>query len=629
MTCEHKVYYVEPIDISPLPLPPRRIIKLEPAKRRERAKKQALKPVDTPRRGQPSNVSIEPGHESEASSDPSTQAAGGHDDSNSTHLSVTTPERSETSFDIVDSSRARTPSGDAILSPTGLTNRDSQTTVSQARLDSKVIIITVQSQAGGCLRGDNVPIKITVAHTKRVKSLYGVIVTLYRQARVDMHPALPLGVTEKGKGRQYEDYYPRSKTGLAGLSLSGAGSSHVFRKDMTQAILPLIVDPHDLTAEIHAKLRVPNDVFPTISTVPGGMVSFQYYVEVVLDVKGKLAGQEHNFPGVVVGDQPGPPISSNGLDADRLHTAPFGSPVIDTAPIRREKSVVTVTFDLIVGTRDSERRKGKARAVDDSSDVQAADARQLLSTPDQAARAREHEDWYHNGVYADGGHSPSACHHCWPPDHHQQWHDEYHHHHHHDDGPSSAVPIPASAQLDESQMTEKQRIQRAEQRLLPSQPPDHATVDEGQAIAGATAPELPLDDDAHQSSPLVSVPGNVPPFTASCPPQEHEHDSRTRHAPDYDSTPPPPHPSSTYVSPSPLADDKSEARRRELQARASAPPLNDEHGHDHDVNNTAPPDTATAPPLDEDNHAPAVSVHDDESHADATGTRTDLPVYEQ
>ena len=101
-----------------------------------------------------------------------------------------------------------------------------------------------------------------------MKSLHGVIITLYRQARVDLHPAIPIGPTEKGKEGKYEDYYPRSVTGLGGLSLSGAGSSHVFRKDLSQTVLPLIVDPNTLTADVTGKVGVPEEAFPTIATVP-------------------------------------------------------------------------------------------------------------------------------------------------------------------------------------------------------------------------------------------------------------------------------------------------------------------------------------------------------------------------
>ena len=89
-----------------------------------------------------------------------------------------------------------------------------------------------------------------------------------------MRPSIPLGPIEKGKEGKYEDYYPRSYTGLGGLSLSGAGSNHVFRKDLYQSMSPLFIDPQTFTAEIHAKVRVPDEAFPTIATVPGSMISF-------------------------------------------------------------------------------------------------------------------------------------------------------------------------------------------------------------------------------------------------------------------------------------------------------------------------------------------------------------------
>ncbi|RAL63135.1 hypothetical protein DID88_004217 [Monilinia fructigena] len=88
----------------------------------------------------------------------------------------------------------------------------------------------------------------------------------------------------KGKEAErlkHEEYYPKSKTGLGGLSLSSAGSTSVFRKDLSQTFAPLIVDPTTLTAQVTASVRVPEDCFPTICGVPGQMVNFKYQVEVI------------------------------------------------------------------------------------------------------------------------------------------------------------------------------------------------------------------------------------------------------------------------------------------------------------------------------------------------------------
>lgn len=216
---------------------------------------------------------------------------------------------------------------------------------------NRSITVTVECLNGGCLRGDTVEIKVKVNHTKLVRSLYGVIVTLYRSARVDLHPAIPLGPAEKGKTPKYEDYYPRSITGLGGLSLSGAGSSHVFRKDLTQSLAPLYVDPSNMTAEVNAKVRVPDEAFPTISTVPGAMISFKYHVEVVLDVQGKLGssgGALSSLNGLA--NTQLNVNSFRGLETDRLAPIPFGASIVDTTQIRRDKSVVTCAFEVIVST---------------------------------------------------------------------------------------------------------------------------------------------------------------------------------------------------------------------------------------------------------------------------------------
>ena len=69
---------------------------------------------------------------------------------------------------------------------------------------------------------------------------------------------------------KHEEYYPKSKTGLGGLSLSSAGSSSIFRKDLAQTFAPILIDPYTLSAVIHASVESPADAFPTISGVATG-----------------------------------------------------------------------------------------------------------------------------------------------------------------------------------------------------------------------------------------------------------------------------------------------------------------------------------------------------------------------
>ena len=267
--------------------------------------------------------------------------------------------------------------------------------------DSGGISARIEILRGGCLPGDVLPVQITVNHTKPVKSLQGVIITLYRSARVDTHPAIPLGPetkeTKDTKKREYEDYYPKSRTGLGGLSLSSAGSSRTFRQDLNQTFAPLIVDPQSLTAIVKTSLQVPEDVFPTISNVPGEMISFRYYVEVVVDLRGKLASPDRvrSQLGIVNGaggyGHGDPQV--NGVDGSSGLFFPLASGFgcLDTSQIRREKSVVCWPFEVIVGTRDSDRKR---RKPSDS-----------LPTPDSAVVQQSTQDLDNGraGSDVDGG----------------------------------------------------------------------------------------------------------------------------------------------------------------------------------------------------------------------------------
>src|ERR1700712_3474818 len=129
-----------------------------------------------------------------------------------------------------------------------------------------------------------VPIRVSVTHTK-ADSRGLVIATLYRLARIDMHPPLPLpSRSGKGKKMEYEDVYPKSRTGLGGLYFSAASPNSAFRKDLAQTSTVLILNPSTMTAHITTSLKIPDTSFPSISNVPGGMISFTYHIEVVVDL---------------------------------------------------------------------------------------------------------------------------------------------------------------------------------------------------------------------------------------------------------------------------------------------------------------------------------------------------------
>ncbi|RLV91268.1 pH-response regulator protein palF/RIM8 [Spathaspora sp. JA1] len=118
----------------------------------------------------------------------------------------------------------------------------------------KVILEVAQR---GYLRGELIPIKISVSHLKNIQDLNGIILTFVRVCRLD--------------------------NGNDGIIES-------FRKDLQQSILPLYLDPVTFKAEITTNIRVPADAFPTIVGCP--LVSFQYFIEVLINLSGKSAVME-------------------------------------------------------------------------------------------------------------------------------------------------------------------------------------------------------------------------------------------------------------------------------------------------------------------------------------------------
>jgi hypothetical protein len=192
-----------------------------------------------------------------------------------------------------------------------------------------------------------VEIKVNIRLTKLVKSLHGLIVTLFRQTRVDT----------------YSDMRPREAEGVARRfppifradvrSLSNRGDYHLFRKDLAQAFAPIIINPETMRAEARASLRVPDDAFPTIANVPGAIIGFRYMIEVLVDMKGKLARLERFLP---------PPttvsVQAPGAGGDApagAHVSMYGMHPINTDDIRAQTAVYHERLDVVVGTRDSSR----------------------------------------------------------------------------------------------------------------------------------------------------------------------------------------------------------------------------------------------------------------------------------
>ena len=365
---------------------------------------------------------------------------------------------------------------------------------------------------GGCLAGESFPVKVSIKHNTVVKSMQGIIITLYRQGRIDTHPAIPLGPQRRGEKPKYEDYYPKSITGLGGLSLTSAGSSRSFRQDLNQIFAPIIVDPQSLTAVISTSIQAPIHLFPTITCVPGGMVSFKYYVEVVVDLRAKSGSQDWLRPHLSMtgglqhgyGDAKMTRIECpDGVS----YAATPGFNYLVTDQLRRTKGAVFTRTEMILGTKDSSRKRQKQRedhsAVDGSRPSNVSAVLGVEITQDQDIEPGRRES----------------------------------------DVEESNVPCPLTSDLEQYHLTpnipppdieddldEKGRLRRAEERLLPSAPPR----DEEPSSSTVLTPSAPVADD--------------------------EEDFIRRYCQD--------NPAPAYDGPQ---DDKLERERQRLLARASAP----------------------------------------------------------
>ncbi|KAF9730584.1 hypothetical protein PMIN06_006547 [Paraphaeosphaeria minitans] len=656
-SCDTKVSFMDVIDVAAIPEPKPRAISLEPISRRGRTRTPKKLP-----QVQEATLQVPDGVEPTRSARASDANLGieGADHPRS-------PAPSDTSFE------SQMSSGNASGTEYGVrsVNTALDSTLANGNhtnIKGKIITASIELSKGGFLRGDNIALKISVNHTKHVRSLKGIIITLYRQARVDMHPALPVLVNSKNDKAKSEDYYPKSRTGLGGLSLSSAGSSHLFRKDLSQSFAPLFVDPRTLTAEVKCSVRVPDEAFPTISNVPGAMISFRYFVEVVVDIQGKLSGLDRILPaaGLV-------PMSSNsgmaGLgpeDSNGSMFSSWGGNFADTDSIRREKGVVSSLFEVIIGTKDSEKNgKRKAQPTDVRPDVQEIPFEQTPSV------GGEQQDQHYHGYDQDG-----------------QYYDHYAYDGTYDEAPgyhdssSSQAPYIPQAENEEG-LSEKERMRRAEARLLPSQPPQEGGPSVPSGIPRGIPPSAPVlydDEDLHpryvavESSAAASGPSSQPPpsFSAATASSSRpltrtvtDVDSRTTtagssltnnahatHPPhsaandpnasrDLPALPPTPAAAPDYFPSSPAhvqtTDDKQELQRRRLQMEASAPPT-DPGEASSSLHPSAPPTDAmhnltlapSAPMLDDDDEGlvSAVRPVSSRGHGEAPGSEQ-LPEYQR
>ncbi|RFU24229.1 hypothetical protein B7463_g12107, partial [Scytalidium lignicola] len=538
MTCDQKVSLVETVDVGPMPPPRARTISLEPiAKRRRRKTLKSMKSIVA------------------ETNDGSSGSEGRRAGSILGEESV---------------SQSGSMEGNAVPRSSG---------PSEAQSDASTDSMVSSSTGGHSIRMEPM--------TNSTKSTIGSQeTTLREQGRIDSAPPLSLFADLTGKEAarlKHEDYYPKSRTGLGGLSLMSAGSSSLFRKDLSQTFAPLIVDPNTLVAVVNASIRVPEDVFPTISGVPGEMISFKYHVEVVLDLGGRLAGQQRHVPRVgtmtlpsTYGNSSTGRADSNTVTMNTNMVAAWGGSIVDTDHIRREKSVVACLFEVIVGTTDSARKRSKVtkpspELIPDTPASPApthdipAEYHEAPSTGEEGYPEHDqYTDQYYNSQYdvEYNEYFPGTV-----PDQHLEY-DQYPEYSH---PPETQIHIPPPEVPGEEGLTEKERIRRAEERLLPSQPPQEG----GQASSShpafiSSAPSVSLEestDDIYNADDISSA---EPAFTTSINPSRppaistalSPHETITPTAPTLEDLTP------TGARPT---DDKQELERQRLLAEASVP----------------------------------------------------------
>ncbi|KFY02270.1 hypothetical protein O988_02261 [Pseudogymnoascus sp. VKM F-3808] len=572
-TCERKISLVETVDIGPMSVPKPRIISLEPIAKNSRKHRSAAKAEQAAA-----------AESLKSSAQPKTAESAAAEDSASQRPSISNPPSSPTSplhsdlqSEISEGSVVSSSSTGYVIGHSTQSKPVSSTpdTGSNKPAPNKTITAKIELLKAGCLPGDSIPITISIQHTKRIKSLHGIIITLYRQGRIDSAPPLSLFTDIKGKDLErlkHEEYYPKSKTGLGGLSLTSAGSSSVFRKDLSQTLAPIMIDPATLSTVVTASLRVPEDVFPTITGVPGEMISFRYYVEVVVDLGGKLAGQDRHLPRLGMVSLPSITNPNDPVLGTDRSTAPtlaaWGGNIVDTDRIRREKSVVACLFEIILGTTDSARMRGRGNIT---KKVPADDVQTVIPTPAPPLESEVQQNGHAAATpgeaeyYDEYGQSWTQ----WPEGSHDQtytYNDEQQTIPDQNQVPEySQSTVPAPQISAPENLNEKDRVRFAEQTLLPSQPLDDA----GPSAPPQPTPTAPPDpdddlynDDYRPTAPpaqLVQQRPSAVPIAGVA----NSSDTLRPASPQNGDT----QPQATESR----VDDKRELERRRLQAEASSP----------------------------------------------------------
>lgn len=598
-SCERKVMLVENVDIGSLQAPRPRTIFLEPISKRTRRKKSMVLDKSSAAPSEVNELGSEPDPVETPTEDTREHAV-------DTRSPIQSDMRSEVSGESGVSGSTGVSRPDLTLSQVG-----TLTSAKQQAVDKKTITATIELIKGGCLPGDGISVRVTVQHIKRVKSMTGVIVTLFRQGKIDTNP--PPGLFDGSFSREdvaqmdNDEVFPRSRTGLGGLTLTSSGSTSIFRKDLDQNIAPLIIDPSTMQTSVTVTVKLPDDSFPTIKGVPGEMISFKYLVEVVVDLGGRLSNQMQTGPASRFGSY------GHGNSDNYTYGPRRGANIADTSPLRHEKGVISVAIETVVGTTDTSRGRKRSRASPTARRNRAPESDDEEPTGRDSSQGDEgpHETHQINGQLSPGGyfssqqngnrHPPPIPSH--PPQPYSQVvsleppppsHPGYSHAQTNGFAhpPAAPIYIPPPEIPNHSNLSEKERIRQAETRLLPSQPPEAgpSTGNEDENIYDA-------EDATHAPNPHADLAPSAPsapnaPETGPSAPTEDDIEVAT-------------------APPSCIVEDKQELERRRLMQEASAPP---EFPEDMDRRNGGPSgETVPDPDPDPDSEpsAPSAPVLDD------------------
>ncbi|MCJ1394363.1 ph-response sensor protein [Xylographa bjoerkii] len=463
-------------------------------------------------------------------------------------------------------------------SPATTSSRNSQRVITQqgfsGRAD-KAIRIQVDLLRGGCLPGGEATVRVTVNHVRAVRSLHGIIVTLHRMSHVDREPSTPIKASDRTKLGL--DAVPKSRTGLGGLIFSSEDPNMTFRANLAQNTTHLIVDPETLSATVTQSVRVPEEAFPTLTNVPGNLLIFKYYVEVIVDVQAKLATQNSYFNWYV---------QANGSFDTPKNTVAFDYQ--RTSVFRREACVIACDMPLIIGTKDTTPKLLRQPAVTSASHLPTLNPESLQFQDDQPNRRAPHR--YRDQGYSDATQMPSI-----PRGDTQDERNQV---------VRADTELQSSPRAGDELLDEKARLRRAAELLLPSAPPleeDHG--DAGPSILRLPQPSAPTEleiqnggQEAGPSPMTLIAQKNIP----------REEPGRQDISGES---------SETFPARDRTQDDKQEMERQRLLAMASAPELDSDEEVERRV------DEPTAPILEDDEMNQTYHNHSDQIE--------NLPLYQK